>query len=90
MTAKAGILSPGFVNHYRKKGLFMKITLKVAGMHCNGCSTNLEKMLNKRNGVLSAKVSLEDAAAVVEYDESKVDLAGLREVVENCGFDVVE
>lgn len=68
----------------------MKTTLKVAGMHCNGCSTNLEKMLNKRAGVLSAKVSLEDAAAVVEYDEGKVDLAGLREVVENCGFDVVE
>ena len=47
-------------------------------------------MLNKREGVLSAKVSLEDAAAVVEYDESKVDLAGLREVVENCGFDVAD
>jgi len=68
----------------------MKVTLKVAGMHCNGCSTNLEKMLNKRAGVLSAKVSLEDAAAEVEYDESKVDMDGLREVVENCGFDVVE
>ena len=61
----------------------MNVTLKVAGMHCNGCSTNLEKMLNKREGVLSAKVSL-------EYDESKVDLAGLREVVENCGFDVAD
>ncbi len=68
----------------------MKTTLKVAGMHCNGCSSNLERMLNKKAGVLSAKVSLEDAAAEVEYDESKVDLAGLREVVENCGFDVVE
>lgn len=68
----------------------MKTTLKVSGMHCNGCSTNLEKMLNKRAGVIFAKVSLEDAAAVVEYDEGKVDLDGLREVVENCGFDVVE
>ena len=59
----------------------MNVTLKVAGMHCNGCSSNLEKMLNKRNGVIAAKVSLE---------ESKVDLDGLREVVENCGFDVVD
>lgn len=67
----------------------MKITLKIAGMHCNGCSSNLERMLNKRDGVLSAKVSLEAAAAEVEYDEAKVDLDGLREVVENCGFDVV-
>ncbi len=67
----------------------MKTTLKIAGMHCNGCSGNLERMLNKRDGVLSAKVSLEAAAAEVEYDEAKVDLDGLREVVENCGFDVV-
>ena len=68
----------------------MKTTLKIAGMHCNGCSSNLEKMLNRRKGVLSASVSLEDAAARVEYDETQVDLDGLREVVENCGFDVVE
>ena len=67
----------------------MKVTLKIAGMHCNGCSSNLEKMLGKRSGVISAKVSLEDAAAQVEYDETLVDLDGLREVVENCGFDVV-
>ena len=67
----------------------MNVTLKIAGMHCNGCSSNLEKMLNKRSGVLSAKVSLEAACAEVEYDETKVDLDGLREVVENCGFDVV-
>ena len=58
--------------------------------HCNGCSTNLERMLGKREGVLSASVSLEDATAQVEYDEARVDLEGLREVVENCGFDVVE
>ena len=44
----------------------------------------------KREGVLSASVSLEDATAQVEYDEARVDLEGLREVVENCGFDVVE
>ncbi len=67
----------------------MKTTLKVAGMHCNGCSTNLQKMLSKRAGVISASVDLETATAQVEYDEGKVDLDGLREVVENCGFDVV-
>ena len=68
----------------------MNVTLKIAGMHCNGCSSNLEKMLNKRDGVISAKVSLEAAAAEVEYDEARVGLDGLREVVENCGFDMVE
>ena len=32
----------------------MNVTLKIAGMHCNGCSSNLEKMLNKRDGVISS------------------------------------
>ena len=68
----------------------MNVPLKIAGMHCNGYASNLEKMLNKRDGVISAKVSLEAAAAEVEYDEARVGLDGLREVVENCGFDVVE
>ena len=68
----------------------MNVTLKIAGMHCNGCSSNLEKMLNKRDGVISAKVSLEAAAAEVEYDEALVGLYVLLDVVENCVFDVVE
>lgn len=90
MTAKAGIPSPDFANITERRFFKMNVTLKVAGMHCNGCSTNLERMLGKREGVLSASVSLEDATAQVEYDETRVDLEGLREVVENCGFDVVE
>ena len=44
----------------------MKATLKIAGMHCNGCSTNLERLLGKREGVLSASVSMEDATAKLE------------------------
>lgn len=65
----------------------MKTTLKISGMHCSGCSTNLQKMLAKKAGVISAAVDLDSATAVVEYDEAKVDLDALREVVENCGFD---
>ena len=68
----------------------MKTVLKVSGMHCGGCSTNLEKMLNKKAGVISASVDLAAAAAMVEYDDQKLTLDDLREVVENCGFDVVE
>ena len=51
----------------------MKATLKIAGMHCNGCSTNLERMLGKREGVLSASVSLEDATAPAARDVILVD-----------------
>ena len=36
------------------------IKLKIEGMHCTGCSTRLEKVLNNIEGVETAKVSLEE------------------------------
>ena len=42
-----------------------KTILKIEGMHCSGCSTRLERVLNGIEGV-SAKVSLENKNANVE------------------------
>ena len=37
-----------------------EIKLKIEGMHCAGCSTRLERVLNNLEGVEEAKVSLEE------------------------------
>ena len=37
-----------------------EINLKIEGMHCAGCSTRLEKVLNNLEGVEKAQVSLEE------------------------------
>ena len=66
----------------------MKSVIMVSGMHCAGCSTNLQKMLAKQAGVTHAEVNLESATATVEYDDSVVTLQKLWEVVDNCGFTV--
>ena len=39
------------------------IKLKIAGMHCTGCSSRLEKVLNNIEGVEKAKVSFEEEEA---------------------------
>ena len=44
-----------------------KIELKIKGMHCTGCSTRLEKVLNNQDGVTKAEVSFENAKANIEY-----------------------
>ncbi len=64
----------------------MKKQLKIGGMYCAACSANLEKMLLRRKGVLSAAVNIATETATVEYDEKLLNMDGITEVVENCGF----
>ena len=60
--------------------------LKIEGMHCAGCSTRLEKVLNNLEGVETAKVSLEEKKATIKYDETKINIENLKEAIEDAGF----
>lgn len=60
--------------------------LKIEGMHCAGCSTRLEKVLNNLEGVEIAKVSLEEKNATIKYDEIKINIENIKEAIEDAGF----
>lgn len=60
--------------------------LKIEGMHCAGCSTRLEKILNNLDGVETAKVSLEEKKATIKYDETKINIENIKETIEDAGF----
>ena len=60
--------------------------LKIEGMHCTGCSTRLEKILNNLEGVETAKVSLEEKKATIKYDETKINIENIKEAIEDAGF----
>ena len=55
-------------------------------MHCTGCSTRLEKILNNLEGVETAKVSLEEKKATIKYDETKINIENIKEAIEDAGF----
>ena len=61
--------------------------LKIEGMHCAGCSTRLEKILNNLDGVEIAKVSLEEKKATIKYDEAKISLENIKEAIQDAGFE---
>lgn len=63
-----------------------EVKLNIEGIHCTGCSTRLEKVLNNVDGVESAKVSLEEKKADIKYDETQVSEKELIEAVEDAGF----
>ncbi len=63
-----------------------EVKLNIEGMHCTGCSTRLEKVLNNVDGVEDVKVSLEEKKADIKYDETQVSEKELIEAVEDAGF----
>lgn len=66
-----------------------EVKLNIEGMHCTGCSTRLEKVLNNVDGVEGAKVRLEEKKADIKYDETQVSEKELIEAVEDAGFKAI-
>ncbi|MBU3942213.1 MAG: heavy metal translocating P-type ATPase, partial [Nanoarchaeota archaeon] len=67
-----------------------KITLQIEGMTCASCAQNIEKALNKANGVSKANVNFAAERAVVSYDPKQTDVSKLVDVVEVAGYSANE
>ncbi len=63
-----------------------KVTLRIEGMTCSACSNGLEKYLNKQEGINQASVNLVMASALIEYDETKLQMKDLDTFVKKAGF----
>ncbi len=63
-----------------------KVILSIGGMSCSACSSGLEKYLNKQEGI-KASVNLVLAQALVEYDETKLDVEKIEEYIKEAGFE---
>ena len=68
----------------------METTIKIEGMSCCHCTSAVKNALAETDGVVSVEVSLEEKCAKVVFDENKVSVENLKEVVEDQGFDVVD
>ncbi|RDW18256.1 copper-binding protein [Oceanobacillus arenosus] len=66
----------------------MEKTLNVQGMSCNHCKMSVEGALQKLAGVSAAEVNLEAGSVAVTFDDSKVNVDTMKEVIEEQGYDV--
>lgn len=66
-----------------------KVELKISGMHCTGCASRLEKVLNGMESV-KAIVSFETKNAVIEYNKDEVSIDEITEAIYDAGFEVEE
>jgi len=62
--------------------------LKVTGMTCGGCTSNVTNALNAVKGVDDVAVSLSAGEAVVQYDERVTSAEKLKSAVTAAGYGV--
>ncbi len=61
-------------------------TILIKGMTCAACSTRVEKVLNRLDGITSATVNLSTNKATVEYPSGVVDEQTLIDAVKKAGY----
>ncbi|MDM7920611.1 MAG: heavy metal translocating P-type ATPase [Methanosarcina sp.] len=63
-----------------------KVTLNLQGMSCASCAANIEKILNKTEGVISASVNFPLEKAFVDFDSGRVSVREIIAAVQGIGY----
>lgn len=63
-----------------------KVTLNLQGMNCASCAANIEKILNKTDGVISVSVNFPLEKAFVEFDSSRISVREIIAAVQGIGY----
>ncbi|MBP2026909.1 Cu+-exporting ATPase [Acetoanaerobium pronyense] len=63
-----------------------KIVMDVEGMTCAACSSIIEKMVGKMQGVYSISVNLPGNTATIEYDKGQISLKEIEDKIEKLGY----
>ena len=64
-----------------------KSELDVMGMTCAACSSRIEKVLNKQEGIKEATVNLTTENATVEYNPGLIDEKAIIDRIKKLGYD---
>jgi len=63
-----------------------QVIFDIAGMRCGACAMGIELTLAKKKGIKSAKVSLNERMAAVEYDPAIVAASKIAKAVSDIGY----
>lgn len=63
-----------------------RVTLNLQGMSCASCAANIERILNKTEGVISTSVNFPLEKAVVEFDSSRISVREIIAAVQGIGY----
>lgn len=64
------------------------VTLKVEGMHCSGCASTIQMLLQRKPGVRRVSAYFDSGEARVLYDPAAVSEDDLVAAIEKAGYRV--
>lgn len=66
------------------------LTLRVEGMHCDGCAATIKAVLERETGVKAADVTFKHGEARILYDPAATSADRLVSAVGRLGFRVTD
>ena len=66
-----------------------KVKLKVEGMHCSSCASDIDLDLEEIKGVKSSKTHFAKQIMEVEFDEDHISLGKIIDMISKKGYKAV-
>lgn len=67
-----------------------EITIPISGMTCAACSSRIERIISKMEGVRNAAVNLATEKAVIKYDPSSIRISEIKQAIVKAGYTPLE
>ena len=67
----------------------LKESYPVLGIECASCVKKIESVLNKTEGVINVGVNFASDKVLVEYDDEKISLTELANVLKKIGYELI-
>ncbi len=70
------------------KSNVQKVEFTIKGMTCASCEEHVHHELNKLSGIVNSNASYKNGNAVIEFDNSKINVAKIEEAINSTGYSV--
>jgi len=66
------------------------ITLKIKGIHCEGCAMVIQSLIERTEGIRTISVSFEKREARILFEPVKIEKSQLIQIIKKAGYKVIE
>jgi len=72
------------------KSNIQRAEFTISGMTCVSCEEHVNHKVNKLSGILSSNASYHNGKAVVEFDNSKINITEIKKAINSTGYSVTD
>jgi len=73
-----------------EKSNVQTVEFSISGMTCASCEEHVNHEVNKLSGIIKSTASYENGNAIVEFDNSKTNIAEIEKTINGTGYSVTD